>query len=31
MAATIYNIRQCFGFIVRSASLTHQLVGNDRA
>jgi nicotinamidase-related amidase len=31
MAATIYNIRQCFGFIIRSGSLTQELVGNDRA
>jgi nicotinamidase-related amidase len=31
MAATIYNIRQCFGFIIRSGSLMPELVGNDRA
>jgi len=32
MAATILqHSASCFGFIVRSASLTHQLVGNDRA
>jgi len=31
MAATIYNIRQCFGFIIRSGSLTRELTGTDRA
>jgi nicotinamidase-related amidase len=31
MAATIYNIRQCFGFVTRSVSLMHEFVGNDRA
>jgi nicotinamidase-related amidase len=31
MAATIYNIRQCFGFIIRSVSLMHESVGNDCA
>ena len=31
MAATIYNIRQCFGFIIRSGSLTRELTSTDRA
>jgi nicotinamidase-related amidase len=31
MAATIYNIRQCFGFIIQSASLMHEPAGSDRA
>jgi nicotinamidase-related amidase len=31
MAATIYNIRQCFGFIIRSGALMPELAGHDRA
>lgn len=31
MAATIYNIRQCFGFVIGSVSLLHELAGNERA
>jgi hypothetical protein len=27
MAATLYNTRQCFGFVVHSASMTAELTG----
>ena len=30
MAATVYNVRQCFGFVTGSGSLMHELTGNDR-
>jgi hypothetical protein len=25
MAATLYNVRQCFGFVVRSEAITSEL------
>jgi nicotinamidase-related amidase len=30
-AATIYNVRQCFGFVVRSEAIAAGLAGRDRA
>ncbi len=30
-AATIYNVRQCFGFVVRSEAITAELAGHERA
>ena len=30
MAATVYNVRQCFGFVTGSGSLMHELTGNER-
>jgi nicotinamidase-related amidase len=31
LAATIYNVRQCFGFVVRSESITAGLSGREHA
>jgi nicotinamidase-related amidase len=31
LAATIYNVRQCFGFVVRSESITAELSGLEHA
>jgi len=31
LAATIYNVRQCFGFVVRSESIATELAGRERA
>jgi len=31
ISATIYNIRQCFGFIIGSGLLMPELAGNERA
>jgi nicotinamidase-related amidase len=31
MAATIYNVRQCFGFVVNSESIAAELEARDRA
>jgi len=31
LAATIYNVRQCFGFVVRSESIAAELAGRERA
>ncbi len=31
LAATIYNVRQCFGFDVRSESIATELAGRERA
>ena len=30
MAATIYNVRQCFGFVIRSQSIVTELAGGGR-
>jgi nicotinamidase-related amidase len=30
MAATIYNVRQCFGFVIRSQSIVTELAGRGR-
>ena len=30
LAATIYNVRQCFGFVVRSEQMAAELAGRDR-
>ena len=31
LAATIYNVRQCFGFVVKSAAVTAELVDSPQA
>jgi nicotinamidase-related amidase len=30
-AATIYNVRQCFGFVLRSGAIAAELAGHERA
>src|SRR5258708_23542953 len=30
LAATIYNVRQCFGFVIRSQSIITELDGRER-
>jgi nicotinamidase-related amidase len=30
LAATIYNVRQCFGFVIRSQSIVTELAGRER-
>jgi nicotinamidase-related amidase len=30
LAATIYNVRQCFGFVVRSQAIAAELAGHER-